>query len=624
MDERVADLAQRALGECRISLMMAFRFLDRALWRMPLTPIEEPWLLATDGRVLRFNPVKAIGCYRESPERMARAYLHTLLHCILRHPFRTVRADPGTWSLACDICVEAIAVELCEERFALDGDEMISRLAGSLAKRGVPLTPAGIYRELLTLRRAPCDDALLMAIATNAANENGLFLARDSHRLWNLVKPAKPDEGDGGGQGGGDGTSSGDEDDNAGSASGSAGTDDPNSDNDQGAGADNRGGGDSDSDETDGEDPEADGEDSRKDDGQDTDGEGDPNAGEGDKPPTAEDDDDAATRDLRQRQIPDSPHSGEDEQSRNNQDGAQDGDAGQSASQIQARPGEGGEGGAPGDGEGGDEPEYKEGTVARSRHSVEDEDSEKEWEAIAKQLETELATLEKKRGEGAGRLTGNLSLANRSKVDYADFLRRFATRAEDMKLNDEEFDYLFYTYGLKRYGNMPLVEPLEYKEDHRAREFVIAIDTSGSCSEGLTRIFLTRTYEILSQAGRRGDRVNIHVVQCDAEVQRDTVITNADDLRGLERGFTVAGWGGTDFRPVFAYVDELLEQHAFEDLRGLVYFTDGFGVFPDRAPTYDVAFVFVEEEGRERRVPPWAMKVVMDEETIKEMSQFAI
>ena len=30
-----------------------------------------------------------------------------------------------------------------------------------------------------------------------------------------------------------------------------------------------------------------------------------------------------------------------------------------------------------------------------------------------------------------------------------------------MKINDDEFDYIFYTYGLKLYEKMPLIEPLE-------------------------------------------------------------------------------------------------------------------------------------------------------------------
>ena len=52
------------------------------------------------------------------------------------------------------------------------------------------------------------------------------------------------------------------------------------------------------------------------------------------------------------------------------------------------------------------------------------------------------------------------------------------------------FDYNFYTYGLRLYGNMPLIEPLESKEVKKIEEFVIIIDTSMSCSGELVRKFL--------------------------------------------------------------------------------------------------------------------------------------
>ena len=250
-----------------------------------------------------------------------------------------------------------------------------------------------------------------------------------------------------------------------------------------------------------------------------------------------------------------------------------------------------------------------------------DDNADKDdWEQIAKQVETELRTMQKERGDMAGSFMDNLALANRSRVDYGDFLRRFATRAEDAQLNDEEFDYIFYTYGLKLYKNMPLVEPLEYKETERIREFVIAIDTSGSCSHGLVQAFLTRTYEILSRSGSFDERVNVHIVQCDADVQSVDVIRDVADMAAYERGFEVHGYGGTDFRPVFAYVDDLVATREFTDLRGLVYFTDGYGTFPTKAPGYDVAFVFVEEDGKDRRVPPWAMKVVLDADALYEMT----
>ena len=46
---------------------------------------------------------------------------------------------------------------------------------------------------------------------------------------------------------------------------------------------------------------------------------------------------------------------------------------------------------------------------------------------------------------------------------------------EVMRINDDEFDYVFYTYGMKLFPEkrMPLIEPLEYKDVKRIREFVI-------------------------------------------------------------------------------------------------------------------------------------------------------
>ena len=83
--------------------------------------------------------------------------------------------------------------------------------------------------------------------------------------------------------------------------------------------------------------------------------------------------------------------------------------------------------------------------------------------------------------------------------------------------------------------------------------------------------------------------------------------------------FQVLGMGGTDFRPVFDYVGDLIAQGEFANLRGLIYFTDGLGIYPEAMPPYDTAFVFVEDEGQPRLVPPWAMKVVLDEDQIREL-----
>ncbi len=40
---------------------------------------------------------------------------------------------------------------------------------------------------------------------------------------------------------------------------------------------------------------------------------------------------------------------------------------------------------------------------------------------------------------------------------------------------------MFYTYGLSPlYGDMPLIEPLEYRDEKRIRDFCDATDTSSS------------------------------------------------------------------------------------------------------------------------------------------------
>ena len=58
------------------------------------------------------------------------------------------------------------------------------------------------------------------------------------------------------------------------------------------------------------------------------------------------------------------------------------------------------------------------------------------------------------------------------------------------------------------------------------------------------------------------------------------------------------------------------ENGEFTHLKGLIYFTDGFGTYPETPPPYETAFVFVEEDGKMRTVPPWAMKVVIDQDQI--------
>ena len=243
--------------------------------------------------------------------------------------------------------------------------------------------------------------------------------------------------------------------------------------------------------------------------------------------------------------------------------------------------------------------------------------AQEEWDGIYKQVEMDLRTAALQEAETAGMLVAQIELAKRKPVDYEAFLRSFASTEEDLRINDEEFDYIFYMFGFDMYGNMPLIDPLEYQEVSCVREFVIAIDTSASCKGELVTNFLTRTCEILQNTAQFGRDVNIHIIQCDARVQDDVVITSLDQLSAYTSDLHVKGLGGTDFRPVFEHVNDLVDRGEFENLRGLIYFTDGKGTYPEHMPPYDTAFVFLEEDGIPVRVPPWAMKVVLDEDGIR-------
>lgn len=82
----------------------------------------------------------------------------------------------------------------------------------------------------------------------------------------------------------------------------------------------------------------------------------------------------------------------------------------------------------------------------------------------------------------------------------------------------------------------------------------------------------------------------------------------------LAKDFQIRGQGATDYRPVFAYVEELQKKQEFTNLKGLIYFTDGYGVYPDYPPEYDCMFVFPNEDDNRVPMPAWAIKVVLEEQ----------
>lgn len=244
------------------------------------------------------------------------------------------------------------------------------------------------------------------------------------------------------------------------------------------------------------------------------------------------------------------------------------------------------------------------------------EEIENRWQDVSEQMETEMETFSEEMSSGAGDFIGQLRVENRERFDYRQFLRKFSVLREETAVDEDSFDYVFYTYGLSLYGNLPLVEPLEWKETQKVEEFAVVIDTSMSCSGELVKKFLEETYDVLSENNSFFCKVNIHVIQCDDRVQTDRKITSGEELREYMENLELRGEGGTDFRPAFLYVEELMRRHVFGQLKGLIYFTDGKGIYPGKMPPFETAFVFLEEDYEDMDVPPWAMKLVLSEDEL--------
>ena len=234
-----------------------------------------------------------------------------------------------------------------------------------------------------------------------------------------------------------------------------------------------------------------------------------------------------------------------------------------------------------------------------------------EWKKLSERIRTELKSFSGGKSISES-LEENLREATKEHVDYTAFLKRFAVSGEIMHVNEDEFDYIYYDYGFRHYGNMPLIEPLEYVDEQKVHDFVIAIDTSASCRGQIVKAFLDKTYAIMKTSNSFFEDMNVHIIQCDHEIQEDALIRNQEDFDRYLEKIQLRGFGATDYRPVFEYVDDLIAKGEIKHLKGLLYFTDGYGMFPGKVPDYETVFVFLHEDYTRPQVPSWAVEIVLD------------
>ena len=232
------------------------------------------------------------------------------------------------------------------------------------------------------------------------------------------------------------------------------------------------------------------------------------------------------------------------------------------------------------------------------------------WKENAERTETEMETFGRDQSEESGSLSWLLRLQNQRKTDYRDFLRRISMEREESRIDPDSFDYGYYSYGLSLYGNMPLIEENEFTEARKIEQLVIAIDTSASCRDTLVQRFLNETAGLLSDQKGFFPRVRILILECDERVQRELWISDTREMQRYAGQFHVAGGFGTDFRPVFDRVQALREAGVLPQLKGLLYFTDGFGSFPEAPTDYLTGFVYPgNEDCGDDKTPSWAMRL---------------
>ena len=233
----------------------------------------------------------------------------------------------------------------------------------------------------------------------------------------------------------------------------------------------------------------------------------------------------------------------------------------------------------------------------------------RKWNRLRKEMGLRTDSSHQKAGTAAGGAVQEVAVRRKKGYDYRRFLEEFMVCREEVELDLENFDYLPYWYSRTHYRGIVFLEPLEYRETHKLDEMVIAIDTSGSCSGRVVRQFLEETCRILTERGNFFHKMQVHIIQCDSMIQEHVVVRSRDEFLDYIDHVTVKGLGGTDFRPVFRLVDQMIEEKQILHLKGLLYFTDGDGVYPVEKPAYETAFIFLNSRYEKQEIPEWGLRL---------------
>ena len=570
------DLGSRILNQSRYELSLSMRHLARALDRLPYEMDFNTQRMGTEGERIHFHPEFIFQLFMESPQKLNRLYMHSLLHCLFRHMFKNEDKKEELWNMACDIHVEYVLDSLDVDLLKRPAGEYRENTFQRLEEKIKTLSAERIYQYL--------EEADLDYDAWERLERE---FYKDDHVFWKVIdrKDAPGQEGEGDSDGA------------------PLPLPEDFTPNDNPSGEENEG--------------------EKKDSGDNTSAE---NSEDKDKSPReSKSSEDASSQS-------ETSSNGEGKEEKNQEAGNQELE--NRGSEGEGNTGEGNSGedsqgeakqedSQSGNSSGKKQEERKKAENRKPTGQGQREEREakkkrdalsKEWEDISKRTEQEIEHSSKEKQEEQGSLAWFLRLEQKKYTDFRDFLRRLSVDREEMEVDLDSFDYGYYYYGLEQYGNMPLIEENEYREGRKLQELVIAIDTSHSTKGEMVKGFLEETAGILKQKDAFFQKVKVHILECDDELRKDICLENVEDLEQYSKNFAVKGGYGTDFRPVFRYVSDLQKRGELKNLKGLMYFTDGKGRYPKEAPPYVTAFVFPKgEDIDDDNVPFWAMKLYQRE-----------
>lgn len=562
------DLGSRILNQSRYELSLSMRHLARALDRLPYEMDFNTQRMGTEGERIHFHPEFIFQLFMESPQKLNRLYMHSLLHCLFRHMFKNEDKKEELWNMACDIHVEYVLDSLDVDLLKRPAGEYRENTFQRLEEKIKTLSAERIYQYL--------EEADLDYDAWERLERE---FYKDDHVFWKVIdrKDAPGQEGEGDSDGAPlplpedftPNDSSLQEDPDGEKRDNEGNTSDEHSEE-------------KDSKDEDSKDIDSQNKDSKDIESQNTESKDiDPNEKDG----------------SAQESMPSKDSSGDKEAPFHEDKQGEDSSSGQQGDRKEE------------DRQRKEQEEREEREAKKKR-----DDLSKEWEDISKRTEQEIEHSSQEKKEEQGSLAWFLRLEQKKYTDFRDFLRRLSVDREEMEVDLDSFDYGYYYYGLEQYGNMPLIEENEYREGRKLQELVIAIDTSHSTKGEMVKGFLEETAGILKQKDAFFQKVKVHILECDDELRKDICLENVEDLEQYSKNFAVKGGYGTDFRPVFRYVSDLQKRGELKNLKGLMYFTDGKGRYPKEAPPYVTAFVFPKgEDIDDDNVPFWAMKLYQRE-----------